>query len=51
MSNMANTEELIVLVERGMFQCDIPPVCCDEWEIEDWVEWIDNHGQWEVDDE
>lgn len=32
----------------GMYTCPVPPVNTMLWKSQDWIDWIDNKGEWIV---
>ncbi len=34
------------MYRRGYYQFEVPPVHTAYWGKQDWINWIDGHGQW-----
>lgn len=36
----------LILLKKGQYGCDIPPVPTGKWSDQNWIDWIDNNGHW-----
>jgi hypothetical protein len=41
------TEQMRELFRAGKYRMPVPPVQTAYWREDDWIVWIDCHGQWE----
>lgn len=39
-------ETKIGLFVTGNYKCEVPGTCHANWTEQDWVNWIDSHGEW-----